>query len=81
MKPKDAARVFDPLDVAVLMAMVDHMNPRKMSEILAAMDPAAAEKLTVALARKAASGDIAAAGVEPGPARDVELPRLPLAKP
>lgn len=79
MKPKDAARVFDRLDIAVLMTLVDHMNPRKMSEILAAMEPAAAEKLTVALARKAAGEP--ASETPAVESKDVELPRLPAAKP
>lgn len=80
MKPKDAARVFDRLDLMVLMSLVDHMNPRKMSEILAAMEPAAAEKLTVALARKAATGEVAPE-TPVAESKDVELPRLPTAKP
>src|SRR4051812_17008354 len=49
MKPKDAARVFDRLPQSVLVPVVQQMNPRKMSEVLAAMNPASAEKLTVAL--------------------------------
>ncbi len=50
MKPKDAARVFDRLGLDVLVPVVQQMNPRKMSEVLAAMSPDRAEKLTVALA-------------------------------
>lgn len=50
MKPKDAARVFDRLGLEVLVPVVQQMNPRKMSEVLAAMAPERAEKLTVALA-------------------------------
>jgi len=50
MKPKDAARVFDRLGLEVLVPVVQQMNPRKMSEVLAAMSPERAEKLTVALA-------------------------------
>lgn len=50
MKPKDAARVFDRLGLDVLVPVVRQMNPRKMSEVLAAMSPDRAEKLTVALA-------------------------------
>ncbi|SIQ21683.1 MULTISPECIES: hypothetical protein [unclassified Bosea (in: a-proteobacteria)] len=50
MKPKDAARVFDRLGLDVLVPVVQQMNPRKMSEVLAAMAPDKAEKLTVALA-------------------------------
>ncbi len=50
MKPKDAARVFDRLSLDVLVPVVQQMNPRKMSDVLAAMSPGTAEKLTVALA-------------------------------
>lgn len=50
MKPKDAARVFDRLGLDVLVPVVQQMNPRKMSDVLAAMAPERAEKLTVALA-------------------------------
>jgi flagellar motility protein MotE (MotC chaperone) len=52
MKPKEAARVFDKLELAVLVPVVTAMNPRKMAEILAAMSPEAASKLTVELATK-----------------------------
>ena len=53
MKPKDAARVFDRLNHDVLVPLVVSMNPRKMAEILAVMQPEAAERLTVALANRA----------------------------
>lgn len=49
MKPKDAARVFDRLSLEVLVPVVQQMSPRKMSDVLAAMSPEAAERLTVAL--------------------------------
>lgn len=52
MKPKDAARVFDRLSLDVLVPVVQQMNPRKMSEVLAAMAPEKAEKLTIALANQ-----------------------------
>jgi flagellar motility protein MotE (MotC chaperone) len=53
MKPRDAARVFDRLSIDILVSVVLQMNPRKMSEVLAAMTPESAEKLTVALANRA----------------------------
>jgi flagellar motility protein MotE (MotC chaperone) len=53
MKPKDAARIFDRLDMKVLIEVATHMNPRTMSEILAGMTPDTAEKLTVELANRA----------------------------
>lgn len=76
MKPKEAARVFDRLDLKVLIPVVQKMNPRKMAEVLAAMSPEAAEKLTVALATRGDStGESAAASAN-------ELPRIsPPARP
>ena len=53
MKPKDAARIFDRLDMKILVDVSTQMNPRKMSDILAQMTPDAAERLTVELANRA----------------------------
>ncbi|MDP1627113.1 hypothetical protein [Parvibaculum sp.] len=50
MKPKDAARIFERLDMGVLLDVVKRMQPRKMSAVLAAMDPVVAQELTVELA-------------------------------
>jgi flagellar motility protein MotE (MotC chaperone) len=55
MKPKDAARIFDRLDLKILVEVSTQMNPRKMSEVLAQMSPEAAERLTVELARQASA--------------------------
>jgi flagellar motility protein MotE (MotC chaperone) len=60
MKPKDAAKIFDRLDMAVLIDVASHMKPQKMSDVLAQMQPDNAEKLTVELARRS-GGDQAAA--------------------
>ena len=56
MKPKDAAKVFDRLEMGVLFEIASQIAPRKMSDILGLMSPEAAERLTVELARRA-SGD------------------------
>ncbi len=53
MKPKDAAKVFDRLEMSVLFEITSQMAPRKMSDILGQMQPEAAERLTVELARRA----------------------------
>jgi flagellar motility protein MotE (MotC chaperone) len=53
MKPKEAARIFERLDMKILVDVSIQINPRKMSEILAQMTPDAAERLTVELARRA----------------------------
>lgn len=79
MRPKDAARVFDRLGLDILVPVALEMNPRTMAEIMAAMSPEAAERLTVALARRA-QGDTTAvrsAGI-PGAGAPNELPALEL---
>lgn len=53
MKPKDAARILDRLDIQILVEVTSQIAPRKMSEILGQMSPQAAEKLTVELATRA----------------------------
>ena len=53
MKPRDAAKIFDGLDMDVLIKVASQMNPRAMADILAQMVPETAERLTVALASKA----------------------------
>ncbi|MCF4098809.1 MotE family protein [Maritalea mediterranea] len=50
MKSQDAARIFDRLDMMVLVRMVEQMNPRKMAAILADMNAEKAEALTINLA-------------------------------
>src|ERR1700716_152424 len=55
MKPKDAAKVFDRLEMSVLFEIAWQIAPRKMSDILGLMQPEAAERLTVELARRAGS--------------------------
>jgi flagellar motility protein MotE (MotC chaperone) len=56
MKPKDAARVFDRLEMSVLIEIASQIAPRKMSDILGLMSPEAAERLTVEMARRANGG-------------------------
>jgi len=55
MKPKDAAKVFDRLEMPVLFEIASQIAPRKMSDILGLMSPEAAEKLTTEMARRAGS--------------------------
>lgn len=68
MKPKDAARIFDRLDLKVLLEMATQINPRRMSEILAQMAPAAAERLTIELAARASG--------RPRPVSVDQLPKI-----
>lgn len=58
MKAKDAARIFDRLDMKILLEVSTQINPRRMSDILSQMSSEAAERLTVELANRAgASAD------------------------
>ena len=52
MKPAEAARIFEGLDMAVLLDVLDHMKERKVAPILAALDPDRAKQITVALAAR-----------------------------
>jgi flagellar motility protein MotE (MotC chaperone) len=56
MKPRDAAKIFDRLEIGVLMEVASQINPRRMADILAQMSAEAAERLTVELANRAKSG-------------------------
>jgi flagellar motility protein MotE (MotC chaperone) len=61
MKPKDAAKVFDQLDMPVLYEIASQIAPRKMSDILGLMSTEVAGRLTVELARRAGSDKSASA--------------------
>ena len=52
MKPKDAAKIFDRLDIKVLIEVASQMRPQQMAAVLAQMNAEAAERLTVELASR-----------------------------
>lgn len=56
MKPKDAAKVFDRLEMPVLFEIASQIAPRKMSDIMGLMSPEVAERLTTEMARRAGAG-------------------------
>lgn len=83
MKPKDAAAIFEELDMATLLRVVERMKEAKAAPVLAAMTPERAKELTVRLAehRKLpeqinAAGSAAPAGKNDGTA-PVNLKPLP----
>jgi len=65
MKPKDAARILEQLDIPVLLTMLSRMREMKAAPILATMDPAKAKAVTLALAEQRKSTPDASA--EPSP--------------
>jgi flagellar motility protein MotE (MotC chaperone) len=52
MKPADAARIFDEMEMPILLEVVDKMSERKAAPILANMTPIKAKELTVELAEQ-----------------------------
>ena len=67
MKAKDAAKIFDGLDIRVLLEVVKEINPRRMSDILALMAPENAQRLTIELAARSTQKD---------PTQAAELPKI-----
>jgi flagellar motility protein MotE (MotC chaperone) len=59
MKAKDAAKIFDGLDMGVLLDVAKEVNPRNMSDILAQMQPEMAQRLTSELAARPGGKDAA----------------------
>lgn len=49
MKPKEAARIFDTLDLEILIAILREMKPTESSGILAQMNPMKAKAVTTEL--------------------------------
>lgn len=68
MKPKDAARIFDRLELSILVKVSKAMKPVKLADVMARMSAEAAERLTVELA----TGGM---GVASAPTMD-ELPKI-----
>lgn len=63
MRPRDAARIFNELEMPVLIEVVERMRERNAAPILAGMNPDKAKALTAELAqRRARSPDEGAAG-------------------
>ncbi len=51
MKPKDAARIFEELEMDTLLLVTERMKERKLAPIMAKMNPARATEITVELSR------------------------------
>jgi flagellar motility protein MotE (MotC chaperone) len=52
MKPKDAAKIFNELEMPVLLKVVSNMKEVKVAPIIAAMDPAKARNISIELAKQ-----------------------------
>jgi flagellar motility protein MotE (MotC chaperone) len=69
MKPRDAAKIFDRLDIGVLIEISSKIKPQQMADIMALMSPDIAQRLTVELASRAQ--DVKQAGNNPN-----DLPKI-----
>ena len=61
MKPKDAAQIFDQLDMTILVELLAHMKESKSAPIMAAMDTKRVKDVTARLINRRALGPAAAA--------------------
>ncbi len=57
MKPKDAARIFEKLDLNVQLSVAGKMKERAMAALLAEMSPDSARRLTMEMVAKATYSD------------------------
>ena len=51
MKPKDAARIFEELDMDTLLSVAERMKERKLAPVMAKMNPNKAREVTVELSK------------------------------
>ena len=52
MKPEDAAKIFEALDMPILLHVIQRMKPKSTAPILAKMAPEKAKDVTVALTKQ-----------------------------
>ncbi|MDX9689729.1 MAG: hypothetical protein EOM37_05880 [Proteobacteria bacterium] len=52
MKPKEAAKIFETIELPILLGVVQKMKPARTAAVLAEMNPEKAKEITVALTRR-----------------------------
>ena len=52
MKPEEAAKIFDTLDMPILLGVIQKMKPARTAPIMAKMPPEKAKEVTVALTKQ-----------------------------
>ena len=52
MKPKEAAKIFETLEMPVLLGVVQKMKPARTAAVMAEMNPEKAKEITVALTKQ-----------------------------
>lgn len=52
MKPADAAKIFNTLEMDILISIIENMNPKVVAKVLAKMNTGSANNITVELATR-----------------------------
>ena len=52
MKPKEAAKIFESLEMPVLLGVVQKMKPARTAAVMAEMNPEKAKEITIALTKQ-----------------------------
>jgi flagellar motility protein MotE (MotC chaperone) len=65
MKPRDAAAIFNDLDMPILLQVLDRMKEAKAAPVLAAMQPERARQVTAQLAELRRRANAVPAGGKP----------------
>lgn len=52
MKPKEAAKIFEQLDMPIMLEVIERMKEQRVAPILAEMDPSKAKNVTAELAQR-----------------------------
>jgi flagellar motility protein MotE (MotC chaperone) len=52
MKPKEAARIFEALDMPILLSVIQRMKPARTAAVMAEMNPDKAKEITTALTKQ-----------------------------
>jgi len=52
MKPKEAAKIFETLELPILLGVVQRMKPARTAAVMAEMNPEKAKEITTALTKK-----------------------------
>ena len=55
MKPKDAAKIFEQLDMPILLGVITRMKEQKVASVMEVMDPMKAKTITDAIAMRRAT--------------------------
>lgn len=80
MKPDDAARIFNRLERGILVDVASRMKPAKIGAVMAAMEPARAQDLTVLLAKRMKLSQVTTPTALPATMPAAEAPLAPTAE-